>query len=296
MISISDKNVRTTHYPDELRPEKTKDKIDDIIAQAPEHSINSIYNSDEVREKLKAIYGNKCAYCESIPFGSSAFRVDHYRPKKHVKELAKEDHYGYFWLSLEWTNLIQSCESCNSKKSNHFPLKSEDGRINAILKDVNIVQEASRDFRTSLLSSESRLLLHPELDPVEKHLLFLPNGKVKEKDGSEMGSTSCRLYNLNRDGLVWLRKKKIDQIYFEIIGILNDYEDNGADGYALPFLQHDLTNLFRTILGAQDEGEAYSRLGYYMFHHFEQFYIDRLPDELDEHKALIKEFYNSLLK
>ncbi|MEO9806693.1 MAG: hypothetical protein ABJF04_25760 [Reichenbachiella sp.] len=245
--------------------------------------------------KLRKIYGVKCAYCESIWAGSSSPRVDHYRPKKYIKELEKDSHYGYYWLSLEWTNLIQSCESCNSKKSNYFPLKDESTRVNALWKESDIVASTSRPISGEPLKKESRLLLHPELDEVEKHLVFLRDGKIVPKGNSEMGSISIKRYGLNRGDLILQRKKKIDRVFSSIIEILNDYEDQGADEHALLFFKRDMMKLLKSLLQQQSEEEAYSRLGYYMFHEFEGFYIDRLPEELNEHKELLVNIYNNLI-
>lgn len=293
MISLANGKKRYANPPNSLKHVHTRTKINKIIVDAPNHKITSGYNSAEVRIELRKYHGDKCIYCESNPIGSSAFRVDHYRPKKYIKELSETQHYGYYWLALEWSNLVQSCESCNGKKSNSFPVDSV--YVNALKKEPHITGEAYRKIDVKLLKNERRLLLHPELDVVEKHLKFIPNGKVEPINKSKMGESSIKIYGLNRPDLVWRRKQKIDNCYNELIGILNDFEDRGGDVNAKLFLNHDLDKYFKKLLKAQSEENEYSRLSFYMFHDFKTFIISRLPIKLDEHIILLENFHKSLI-
>ncbi len=65
------------------------------------------YSHIEVKRILFECNHYKCSYCETIPTGSS-LRVDHFFPKKLYPE-----------LTLEWDNLLPSCENCNTRKSFH---------------------------------------------------------------------------------------------------------------------------------------------------------------------------------
>ena len=65
------------------------------------------YRNDEVRNILFNCSYGKCAYCELKPEGSS-LRVEHYLPKTLYPE-------GL----LDWSNLLPSCEKCNSSKFTH---------------------------------------------------------------------------------------------------------------------------------------------------------------------------------
>lgn len=295
MINKKNHPARKT-TPESLTADSALQKLQEIINSAPNHKLSTIYNSKEVKEQLEKIYGSKCAYCESDWLGSSSPRVDHFRPKRNIKEVDKLTHYGYYWLSLEWTNLILSCESCNTKKWNKFPLKEEAKRIPGvgINPEVSPYDQAGRDFTSSVLEDEGRLLLHPELDNVETHLVFLPNGEL-EGGSSEMGETSIDVYGLNRGFLILSRKRKVDKYFNKLIDMLNDFEDAGADEYAKLMLNRDLRNYFSDLLEEQDEAVAYSRLGFFMFDNFKEFYVDRLPKELEEHKKIIEDFYKELI-
>jgi uncharacterized protein (TIGR02646 family) len=240
---------------------------------------------------MRKYFGDKCVYCESIPVASSAFRIDHYRPKDGIKGVNSNDHYGYYWLALEWTNLLQSCEQCNSAKSNSFPLQGS--RVNAKNKEPNIVSAACRSILTAPLSGEKRLLLHPELDKVEDHMIFLRDGRMAEKNGSEHGRKTIEVYGLNREGLILYRKKKIDLYFRDIIYTLTKYEQRGADLLAHEVLKNDIHDFFVRLLQEQEPTVEYSRLGFYMIDNFEEFFIERLP--IEEHKKFLRDFYNKII-
>lgn len=292
MIRIRNWEERHANVPHTLVSVIAAELIQQIIDSAPNHTINSIYNSEVVRDALSVYHGKKCVYCESIPIASSSFRVDHYRPKKHIKDIPEDEHYGYYWLSLEWTNLLQSCETCNSKKSNKFPVNGN--RVNALEKQEDVT--GSKGISELPLSEEGRLLLHPEIDHVERHLKFNRDGTIEAIDNSEKGNESIKGYGLNRGGLIWKRKQKVDEYLAWLIRILNQYEDYGANEYALVFLFHDLKNFFSEMLIEQDETREYSLLGYYMFDQFIAFFVNQIPEELDEHRNLLEQYYSRLLQ
>ena len=64
----------------------------------------SAYSHDSVKRQLKIDFNSKCAYCESIFVHNSYGEVEHWRPKKAVKD--NPSHNGYYWLAAEWDNLL----------------------------------------------------------------------------------------------------------------------------------------------------------------------------------------------
>jgi hypothetical protein len=74
----------------------------------------SAYKDDGVREALTELSHGKCAYCESPVSGSSQTDIEHYRPKGMVRD--KPDHPGYWWLAMDWNNLVLSCMHCNQSR------------------------------------------------------------------------------------------------------------------------------------------------------------------------------------
>jgi hypothetical protein len=155
----------------------------------------------ELKQYLFALANDKCAYCESNPLHVSSGDVEHYRPKKKVEE--DKTHGGYYWLAYNIENFLPSCERCNRArgKMNQFPIGKKGKRAKKPKDD---------------LKKEKALLLNPFLTDPARHLKFIigddryPLGTVVGK--TEMGKTSVRVYNLNRDGLVQARRTAISNL------------------------------------------------------------------------------------
>ena len=126
MISIKKNKIQK---PNILNNEWISEKLKAIKDTGnPGKKIDSRYKDDEVRNALKKLYHNKCAYCEGkVKPAQNQPNIDHYRPKDKIKSV--ENHKGYYWLGYEWTNLLHTCTNCNIIKSNQFPLKDESKRI-----------------------------------------------------------------------------------------------------------------------------------------------------------------------
>lgn len=170
------------------------------------------YNNIEIKNALNVIYNDKCCYCEQKV---EYYEVEHYRPKNAVKECPS--HTGYYWLRLEWSNLLRSCKICNAgtnAKHTKFPLVNEANRVPSPPTNINEYRADS----TSLLA-EGALLLHPEIDNPEDHLTVLPNGELEAINNSLKGLTTIKVCNLNRDTSILLKKRKkaINNIYARIL-------------------------------------------------------------------------------
>lgn len=73
------------------------------------------YDGHDVKAALRADFHQKCGYCEHL-LEIGSFEVEHYRPKGRVEGC---DHSGYWWLALDWTNLLPSCPPCNKAFRQH---------------------------------------------------------------------------------------------------------------------------------------------------------------------------------
>ena len=104
------RDLRYNDIPTNLISRRCKTKLKALLASPDGNKVSDEYNHTDVRKKLRKYHGLKCVYCESSPIATSTFRVDHFRPKKYIKELPKTKHRGYYWLAYEWSNLLQSCE------------------------------------------------------------------------------------------------------------------------------------------------------------------------------------------
>ena len=83
-----------------------------------------IYGHKSVKDALKNAQYQKCCFCEGRFKAHYSGDVEHYRPKRAVKQdkHAQALYPGYYWLVYSWGNLYYSCSICNSRKSSFFPL------------------------------------------------------------------------------------------------------------------------------------------------------------------------------
>ena len=184
---------------------------------------------------LANIFNNKCAYCET-PISRFTFHAEHYWPKGSVTKNNKrvkikdelnqdQNHPGYFWLAFHWTNLLPSCEFCNTAhgKRNEFPIRGT--TYLSVYK--KLTKSECRSLKQKLIQSknwpdlfylqpadlddkEGRLLLHPYLDEPQKSLTFDDFGQAVAKgEGDDLlrGDESIRVLNLNDGNIVPLRWK-----------------------------------------------------------------------------------------
>ncbi len=282
---IDRRDSRYEEVPENLTSERCKEKIDEILDDPAGYKVTDEYNHKDVRSLLRKYFGIKCIYCEASPIATSTFRVDHYRPKKNIKDIL---HKGYYWLAYEWSNLLQSCQLCNGFKSNQFPLEAGSIRVDETNVDVNI--EKLKNPTISPLADEKRLLLHPELDKVEKHFSFNPDGTI-ESDTTE-GNKSIECYGLKRVDLIFVRKQIRDENLSDIKEALITFQTNYNNGieHSKDILFNLLNDKFRKFLKAYVHQGAFSLFNFYMFDKFYDFFIEEI--KIKEHRNLLLEAYN----
>lgn len=275
-----------TKIPEGLTSERAEEKRKALLREGNKHEFaNSYYAHKTVKNALKKIYNNKCGYCESKDGASSALQVDHYRPKKEVKDTG---HTGYYWLAYEWTNLIYSCAKCNRSKSSHFPLHIEGSRVKKLQSDQGEWPANSNTFK-----NEKPLLINPEIDNPDEHLEFTRDGDVREKAGSPMGmgQKSIYVYGLQREDLRLARKGLVDRFNNFIRDQLKIIYDKLKKGELQNKKTFDLVlelgfkTTIKNIRALSVPENEYSRLGWYMHHSFKGFFIDTL--ETDEFKKIV---------
>lgn len=76
------------------------------------NKVQNKYKSNAVKKGLVSAFSGKCAYCESVVGVVGFGHIEHFRPKCR-----------YLSLTYEWSNLLLSCERCNSgaHKGTLFP-------------------------------------------------------------------------------------------------------------------------------------------------------------------------------
>jgi len=187
---------------------------DKILIKASIYNAKRTINKQEifiVRKKLRDLYYQKCAYCESKEHKPE---VEHYRPKKNVAE--DNSHPGYYWLCYEWSNLLPSCHNCNTEngKRTQFPIEGKRISLPSFDENNKLDMEKCKAYN-SLLIDEQALLFHPEIDHPEKFFRFNKKGKI-EGIGNRAIKT-VEICDLNRDNLLYNRKKVVDEIVRNIV-------------------------------------------------------------------------------
>lgn len=185
-------------------------KLEDIKSE----DFDFVYKDATVFKQLREDFKDQCAYCESkLDFATSYFPVEHYRPKTAYKTLddKKDKCPGYWWLAYEWSNLLLSCQVCNTYKSTYFPL----------------ADEAKRDIPNKKIEDEDPLILSPVDDNPYEHIVFRCEYALA-KDGSPKGQTTIDKCKLNRPELVnsrlnkWLELQKVKKQCEDIVAACPD--------------------------------------------------------------------------
>jgi hypothetical protein len=140
-----------------------------------------------LKEHLKDVFGNRCAYCDGAYQAFGYGDVEHYRPKGKVIE--DPNHPGYWWLAYDPNNYLPSCQLCNQKaKKNHFPI-------------AGVRAQSPADP----LEREEPLLLRPDQDRWQEHVRFRPSLDSEKPAFAEeltpKGKESIQVLELNRPEL-----------------------------------------------------------------------------------------------
>lgn len=215
---------------------------------------SNAWRDESVLNRLKELYHNKCAYCETK---TDDLRVDHYRPQK-----------SYPWLKNEWSNLLLSCGGCKDVRDNKtdiFPIKErlpydeQKQIIKSPLKDED--KRADSDF----LLSEKPLLLHPEIDTVENHFYFEEEGEIIWN--SEKGQKTITAFNLNRNDLKENRKEKYNYFFNWLLQIIEGEKEIT-----------ELENFYDELSKSKNIDEEFSLIGQQMYFHFENFFLEKITN------------------
>jgi len=160
----------------------------------------SRYSGADVKRALDDIFHGKCAYCESFYAKTQPVDVEHYRPKGEVE--GAPDHRGYWWLAMNWENLVPSCIDCNRRRGQQTPNPDEDGSMVALnvrgdfargktflsgkhagfpLESNSPRAKWDAQGKAIDLDSEKRLLIDPTRDHPDDHLVFYVDRSSPEK-------------------------------------------------------------------------------------------------------------------
>ena len=217
MIKVVKKSLPKNH-PLLLRGKK---EIGELMVLFLKNPINvstfkvksDIYKS--CKGDLIELQNDKCCYCESPHLSATQHGdVEHYRPKKEVRE--NSAHSGYWWLMYNWDNLFYSCVKCNQPpgKGTQFPLNNESTRAFNPSDDLN---------------DEEYLILNPSKDKLEEHLEWRAE-IVKHR--TTKGEKTIEVCNLNRSALIEKRGEVYQQnkyIFQALLGVVVCFQKAGVD-------------------------------------------------------------------
>lgn len=178
----------------------------------------SVYGREDVKDSLKKLFNDKCAYCESKMLHVSDSDIEHFRPKGEMKptldDKLNDEETGYYWLAAKWDNLLLSCEHCNQRrvdskgrvfgKGIYFPIDGNK-KIHKQYGDKNFSKEESK-----------RLIINPCIDTPEDFLEFCANGNIIAKKKSLKGECSIKVYGLRRYQLIIERRVEIKKLKLQL--------------------------------------------------------------------------------
>jgi len=269
--------------PIKLVESKRDELLKDAIINKNKHDFKVSVYRDKTYEDLLDLYNHKCAYCETDTTAGAPLQVEHFRPKSKVT--GESRHKGYYWLAYEWSNLTLGCSACNSSKGTHFPIRGP-RVLNPTIETDGLPKAGLQKINCQELLSEKAILLNPELDNVEDHFVFNPNGEIIGLH--ERGIETINKLKLNRKRLVFWRKKVLDDLVSEIRDI---FEDVLANKCTAEECKYAIKRVFVKITLLQSPTKPYSRFGYFVFKKFNLFIISQLePKTADAAKKLFEMF------
>lgn len=158
---------------------------------------SGIYSAKSVKDALLKAQHRKCCYCESKFLSASYGAVEHFRPKRAVKQKhgQSEEYPGYYWLAYDWDNLLVSCERCNSShKGKLFPLTDQKRRAQNHHEDIK---------------REQPLFVNPAREDPRRHIRF--RGETAQFI-TKMGRETIQGIGLRRSDLEEARRERLAQL------------------------------------------------------------------------------------
>lgn len=129
-----------------------------------------------IRESLRELFRDRCAYCER-----TGRDIEHFRPRSRATRLdGSIDPDHYWWLACDWRNLYWACSECNLRKRNLFPIQGQ----------------AARPLSSwDELEAEQPLLIDPCVDNPQDHMRFSGDGLVVPL--TDRGAATIKILQLN---------------------------------------------------------------------------------------------------
>lgn len=276
--------------PSILNNEHRVQKLTEIITKKDGNLyVNNDYAPPAIKTALEKIYKDKCAYCESKIKHAASLQVEHYRPKAKVTE--DKNHDGYYWLGLEWSNLLLSCPRCNQNgaKGNCFPIQGKRATLPTSIISSNKIDRTNLFANDVLFIYERPLLLNPEVNNPRIHFYFDDKGKIHGK--TLEGRTTINTCELNRKDLVDNRQ---ELRLFLLRNIEIALEANRRFELTNGAFDFFMRKAFEKIDTQQHSNKEYSLWGWYLFHFFEKCFLSAINNK--QEKIIVLAAYKSYRK
>ncbi|EIW8577282.1 hypothetical protein CIZ60_000852 [Klebsiella aerogenes] len=227
-----------------------------IYYQTPQNKAYpfAYYKENDVIDALNSLFYNKCAYCESKITNTGPIDVEHFRPKGKIE--GETNHFGYWWLATEWTNLLSSCIDCNRGRY-QIHLSSEDGQQLTQGEKLSgkhdhfPVAGPRATCATDDHSLEDPLLIDPtRVNPAEHINWRIVADHPLAVAVSVYGKTSIDLFGLNRSKLTEARKELLLKLNYDFICLNNLISSmvklpTDAVSSLIPALEMNIENFFK---------------------------------------------------
>ncbi len=255
------RNIKKDFTTVPLSLKEQSEKLKNVTSNTPLK-----YDGEDVKIALFDLYHGKCAYCEQL----SNLEIEHYRPKE-----------AYFWLKIEWTNLLYSCHDCNrvGSKGALFPTLKD--KISTPELTTNGFPTHKHTYIYELDKIEQPLLLNPEVTNPYYHLRIDKFGKLIEIDNSRKGKETSIVCRLNRDALHRKRAKIINDFINRIQQqIAKRYRE--VNPLNAEQLKEQLFLIFEDIAKQGNELMEFTMISYSFIQYFDDMVLDNFEPEFHD--------------
>lgn len=213
------------------------------------------YKDASVKEALESLFHGKCAYCETFYASTAPMDVEHYRPKGAVEG---SEHPGYWWIAMDWNNLLPSCIDCNRKRKQLTFLQSAalqplvennddfgESRVISTGKKDSFPIAGVRQMPEEVdWGTEEALLLDPSIEDPSEHIEFnilsdqpiafvfpkkidgASSTELIDAEDADTAATKAELHGLSQKGAVSIQVYGLNRLKLvqERTGILRHLE------------------------------------------------------------------------
>ncbi len=201
------------------------------------------YKAFDVQSTLRALFKNKCAYCEGELLGD--VDVEHFRPKGAVTD--DPNHPGYWWLAHSWDNLLASCEHCNQSRRQHLiteeiteadflKLQSTQAKVAYGKLNQFPIDGARATYSAQDLNAERAHLINPTEEDPDPFFMWSAKGhysivlaKPDYQPDRTRALSNISVFALNRLRLVQSRTSRLNELRYHKDKILRALEKDALD-------------------------------------------------------------------